>query len=312
MKLDPNEQAIVTACSELQLVAPLSLFSRANVKTEDSPLLGIGNRFCRATLSLHGAQVLGFKPHHREELLWLSPNAVWQSDTPIRGGIPVCLPWFGVNQANSSKPKHGFARTCRWQLERATTDQDDNTLIQLGLRQFADLPHALFSSAFTAELQFTFGQTLGIDLTVRNCSTSDMPLSWALHSYHPVGDLEQLRIVGLEETEYLDNTRELQRCRQPGEALIVRGELDRAYLNVGATQSIIGTPGVHVSGVNAPTAIVWNPGAEVAAAIPDLGENTHRQFICLERGAAFDNAATLAPQTTLRAGVVIGASDTPR
>lgn len=271
------------------------------------PILAISNCLCNAKFTLQGAQILGFKPKNHAELLWLSPNAVLQSNMPLRGGIPVCLPWFGVNQQDPDKPKHGFARISRWKLERASTDNQGTTLVQLGLRQYATQPHALFNFAFSAELSVSFGRQLEIVLRVRNCSATSMPLSWALHSYHPAQDLEQLRILGLENTEYLDNTRQLQRFTQQGEPKL-RGEFDRVYLNVSATQTIIGTPGIRVSGTNAPSAIVWNPGAKLAASMPDLGKNTHRQFVCLERGAVFDNAASLAPQTTMQASITIEAN----
>lgn len=307
MELDPTEQAIVAACSELHLIPASTVFAQSHSNAEHlPPILKISNRQCGAKFALQGAQVLGFKPTNHAELLWLSPNAVLQSNMPIRGGIPVCLPWFGVNQQNPAKPKHGFARTSRWQLERASTDDHGTTLVQLGLRPYATQPHPLFNFAFSAELSVSFGRQLEIVLRVRNCSAASMPLSWALHSYHPVQDLEQLRILGLENTEYLDNTRQLQRFTQQGE-LKLRGEFDRVYLDVGATQTIIGTPGIRVSGTNAPSAIVWNPGAELAASMPDLGKNTHRQFVCLERGAVFDNASSLAPQTTMQASITIEA-----
>jgi glucose-6-phosphate 1-epimerase len=190
-------------------------------------------------------------------------------------------------------------------LEHASTDQHGATQVRLGLRQYAECAHALFAPAFTARLDFSFGQKLRIDLKVSNCSSIDMPLSWALHSYHTVQDLDQLRIIGLKNNHYLDNTRHLERYKQTSEALRVQGELDRAYLSVGATQAILGAPDIRISGVNAPTAIVWNPGAAIAASLPDLGAGTHLQFICLERGAAFDDTPTLAPHSTLLASVVI-------
>ncbi len=305
MELEPSEHTVLAACSELQTLAPDALFARANIQPQTPPLLAISNHWCTAVLSLLGGQVLSFKPDDQAELLWLSPNAVLQKDSPIRGGIPVCLPWFGVNRADPGKPRHGFARTSRWSLDHASTNAHGVTVVQLGLRQFAERPHALFAPAFAAWMDFSFGEALRIGLRVRNCSAIAMPLSWALHSYHTVQDLAGLRIIGLGHSNYLDNTRQLQRCRQTSEALHVQGELDRVYLGVGATQTILGSPEIRVSGDNAPTAIVWNPGASIAASLPDLGEGTHLQFICLERGAAFDNSITLAPQATLEASVVI-------
>ncbi len=309
MELDPREHAVLTACSELQTIAPQALFAPVNIQPQTPPLIAVSNRRCTAVLALLGGQVLSFKPDAMPDLLWLSPNAVFNINTPIRGGIPVCLPWFGVNQADPQKPKHGFARTSRWRLEHASTDDIGVTLVQLGLRQFAEQPHPLFPHTFAAWLDFSFGETLAIELRVRNCSQTAMPLSWALHSYHPVQDLDRLRILGLENRDYLDNTRRLRRDRQTSEALGVQDEIDRVYPGVGGSQAILGSPNIRISGVNAPTIIVWNPGAAIAASLPDLGDGTHRQFICVERGAAFDDTAFLAPQASLKAGVVIATGD---
>lgn len=308
MTLDTSEQAIIAACKDLEVIPARNVFGHRHSEVEPLPsTLNISNRHCSAKLALQGGQVLSFTPQGQADLLWLSPNAELQNNRPIRGGIPVCLPWFGVNQQDPGKPKHGFARTSRWKLERASTDNQGTTRVQLGLRQYAQQPHPLFNFAFTAELSFSFGRQLHITLRVHNCAASAMPLSWALHSYHPVQDLDQLGIIGLENTDYLDNTRQLQRFTQRGEVKL-RGEFDRAYLNVGETQTIIGTPCIRISGTHAPSAIVWNPGAELAANMPDLGKDSHRQFVCLERGAVFDDATKLAPQATMQASITIATS----
>jgi glucose-6-phosphate 1-epimerase len=255
-------------------------------------------------MALQGAQVLSFKPLQQGDLLWLSPTAVLQAGQAIRGGIPVCLPWFGVNQRHPQKPKHGFARLTHWTLEHARGDDSGATGLRLGLKHYRDVPHPLFEHPFEATLHIRFGRQLSLHLEVRNCAATPMPLSWALHSYHCIDDLEQVSITGLDNTDYLDNTRQLQRYRQQGDP-VFRGEFDRVYLNVGAEQTIVSHPRIRVRAVNAPSAIVWNPGADLAAGMADLGPNLHRQFVCLERGAAFDDALVLPPRATLRASINI-------
>lgn len=268
------------------------------------PLIQVSNVHCRGLIAFQGAQVLSFQPGAHDDLLWLSPNADFAEGKPVRGGIPVCLPWFGVNQHHPDYPKHGFARTSRWQLEDVTSVAGDATRLLFALRDFAEQPHSLFPHRFTAQLLLTFGRRLELVLSVFNVSEHRLPLSWALHSYHPVSDLNSVTVGGLKNCRYLDNTRGLQRAVQQDD-LEFGDEFDRVYLGVGRQQIIHSSPAISVSASSAPSAIVWNPGARVAASITDLGEDTYRQFICLERGAAFDDAQSISARAALQAQVII-------
>ncbi len=299
-----NEEKLrLDACHEVQVVDANTIYRQAETGFK---LLRISNSNCSALVSLQGAQILSFVPQTQADLLWVSPNAHIQNGKAIRGGIPVCLPWFGVNRHDPHKPKHGFARTSRWILERAATVAGV-TGLRLGLREFGKQPHPLFDFRFEAALDIRFGPTLEMLLTVKNCADTPMPLSWALHSYHPVHKLETTTITGLENTEYLDNTCQLARRKQIGSPEF-QAEFDRVYLNVGREQVIIGEPLIRVAGNNAPSAIVWNPGADLSAAMADLGNDMHLQFVCLERGAAFDNEQILSPGDSMQAGVTISAA----
>lgn len=302
--LTPRELALIARCDHLAVSSAASLFAAA---AEDFQLLVVDNPRGKAVVALQGAQLLSYIPSGGRDLLWLSPNATLETGKAVRGGIPLCLPWFGVNQREPGKPKHGFARTSRWQLEEAITEEDGSTTLLLGLRQFNLTPHPLFGYAFEASLEIHCGSALQLRLAVKNCSNETLPLSWALHSYHPVDDLAGTAVSGLDGKTYLDNTRELVAARQQGDVTF-NGELDRVYLDVDRQQTILGSPCIKVSGDNAPSAIVWNPGPELAASMADLGPGRHRDYLCLERGAAFDDEQSLAAGETMRATVVIAAA----
>lgn len=300
-----TEQDILATCPNVQAIPASDLYPQARAQEGGQlQLLRVSNPSCTAVLALQGAQVLSFQPRQHRDLLWLSPNASLRTGSAIRGGIPLCLPWFGVNQRDPDKPRHGIARLSRWTLEHAGNDTRDNTKLKLSLRQYGETPHPQFDYAFEAVLEASFGKELKLELSVSNRSNASMPLSWALHSYHPVSLLDKVTITGLQQSDYLDNTRGLERFTQRQQPRF-NGEFDRVYLDVGKQQKIISQPGICVSADNAPSAIVWNPGADLAASMADLGTNMHRQFICLERGAAFDNEQTLAPGATLHAHVTI-------
>lgn len=256
------------------------------------PLLVIDNKACRAVIALQGAQLLEFEPKGGSALLWLSPNALFSPGKAIRGGIPLCLPWFGVNQQSPDKPKHGFARNRDWQLSSANTDCHDTTHIAFEL-DYAGDNKTLFACPFSARLEISLGQTLQLVLTVTNTGQTEIPLTWAMHSYHPVTSLPETRVTGLSGYRYLDNTRNLAAAIQMGD-IDFNGEVDRAYEKVGDTQIIEGSPRIRIDGHGCDSAIVWNPGAENAAAIDDIGSGNHCHFVCVERGAAFKDALRLA------------------
>ncbi|MBE9395920.1 D-hexose-6-phosphate mutarotase [Pontibacterium sp. N1Y112] len=289
-----------------QTVALTDSVSRFQKELPALPMLLVRNQSCEAVIAVQGAQVLQFKPQTGAELLWLSPNAVFAKGTAIRGGIPVCLPWFGVNQNAPSKPKHGFVRNQDWQLSEIQEPDPKTTLLVFTFASNAE-DLALFPHPFTAQLQITLSNEIELKLTLHNHSDSDAEFSWALHSYHPVADLASAAVTGLSGLDYLDNLRGLQPTYQDGN-IRFSGEVDRVYESVPTSQQILGEPAITIRGHNCETAIVWNPGAENAAAMNDVGEGIHQQFICVERGAAFGNRWVLVPNESRQATLQITGS----
>lgn len=257
------------------------------------PLLQVSNRCCEATIALQGAQLLTFKRKQGSELLWLSPNAIFTPGKAIRGGIPVCLPWFGVNQNNPSLPKHGFVRNQAWILSAIDETEADRTRLVFCYQSSSE-ELTLFGAEFHVELEMTLGETIELTLTLHNCADHAATFSWALHSYHPTADLSQVRIKGLDNHTYLDNLQGLKPCEQEGDVCF-SGEVDRVYESVPAVQQVYGLPSLRIEGSNCDTAIVWNPGAENARSMSDVGALIHEQFICVERGSAFANSWHLEP-----------------
>ncbi len=258
----------------------------------DLPLMAIENEHGRAIISLQGGQLLSYiRKRDEREFFWLSDSANFETGKVIRGGVPICLPWFGPKPG---KAQHGFGRTQMWRC------CDDKPTFEFVARS-DNLQHD-FDHDFSARLEMTFTDRVLFNLSVTNDSQQPMPLSWALHSYHPVSNIQQTKVSGLEEYEYRDNTDGQQRKRQTGDLVFV-GETDRAYLNVGATQVIEGA--FEVSSTQARSAVVWNPGEELAQAMADLSDCSH--FVCLERGDVLDNERMLLPGETFSAQVSVRA-----
>ncbi|UZE97396.1 D-hexose-6-phosphate mutarotase [Alkalimarinus alittae] len=290
---------------QLQLAPSVSMSdSRALYgSTESLALLNIESPMCNAVIAVQGAQLLEFAPKDATPWLWLSPKAVFQEGHPVRGGIPVCAPWFGVNHQDATKPKHGFVRTQDWQLINIT--ESPSGVMKL-VFQFlsAKEDFSLFPHKFSLELTLLLSDHIDISFSVKNSSPIEMPFSWALHSYFCVDDLNRVRVTGLENNTYLDATNALTPITQSG-AVCFKTEVDRVYESVDTEQVIKGSPSLSIKGTNCPTAIVWNPGSELAEKMADITVNHYDEYICVERGAAFGNTWRVPPGQSATAELTI-------
>lgn len=269
--------------------------TRSHFHSHDAlPLLVVNAPFCQATITLQGAQLLTFQPTGDKPWLWLSPYAQFESGKSIRGGIPVCLPWFGVNRKNPEKPKHGFVRNHDWEL---VSLQESATAIELefGFTYNSERPE-LFNTPFTATLEMTLSGSLDFSLHIHNRATETAEFSWAFHSYFAVADCEETTVSGLEGIHYLDNTRGLNAFLQDGDIPFLQ-EVDRVYNHTTVPQSINAQQRLSVTGENCPTCIVWNAGKNVAATLADIRED-YRHYICVERGCAFGDSLVLPAGAT--------------
>lgn len=274
-----------------------------NHKGEGMPLLQVHSAKCKALIALQGAHVLSFTPNSSEnqDFLWLSPNADFTLGKALRGGIPLCLPWFGPDKLNPKNPKHGFARNTDWELTKACVNDDDNIELHFAFNSPAN---SMWAWSFYAELMLTLGEKLFLTLRTKNLSDSDMPFSFALHSYHPVKNLEEAAIRGLAGRTYLDNLANNQAKAQEGDVTFAQ-EVDRYFLNVDNTIEIFGNPKLLLEHENCPSVITWNPGAINAKNIADIGEDNHKSYICAERGAVLDDSWLIAPNETKTARICL-------
>lgn len=270
--------------------------------SDKCPLIKINTPLCDAIIAPQCAQMLEFTPKNKGKesgvaWLWLSPKAVFSEGKAIRGGIPVCAPWFGVNQQDPDKPKHGFVRTQQWLLKDVI--EFKNGMVELFFQFTSSEPDLLlYPYHFQLDLKITLSNDIKLSLTIRNLSDSSMPFSWALHSYFCVDKLQDVHVVGLDKHRYLDAANRdkagnFSIKHQQGD-IYFKGEVDSVYECVGKQQTIIGTPSIKIEGEGCPTAIVWNPGIELAKQMADVGIEHFQDYICVERGAAFDDSLNIA------------------
>ena len=243
----------------------------------------------RAVISLFGAQVLSWRPTGGDEWLYLSPQAVFDGRTPIRGGVPLCFPQFAML---GSLPQHGFARTQTWELSEQRADRA-NTMIALRL-PFDDALKALWPGVVNVDFSVAIDDgRLDMELGVENLGESALTFTAALHTYLAVSDAEEVEISGLRGCAYRDAAAGNAIEQESSNVVVIRGEVNRVYRNV-AGALMLREPGrsLGINADNLPDVVIWNPGAE--RSIVDLPDNGWEQMVCVE-AAAIDTPVTVAP-----------------
>lgn len=244
-----------------------------------------------AIVALKGAQVLSWTPTGQSDVLWLSPQARLDMPKAVRGGIPICWPWFGAHPDDPAHPSHGVARTALWQAT-ASDAGDDVAAITLELASSGGAADGLH-----ARLTVRLTTNLDIALTTTNTTQQPVTLTQALHTYFAVGDIERAHVEGLDGAAYLDQLDGLARKTQSGPVTFA-AETDRIYLGSPPRLTIAdGASGraVHISGQGSTATVVWNPWAEKSARLGDLGSDGWRRMLCVETANAGPGAIQLQP-----------------
>lgn len=247
---------------------------------EDFPIIRIDTKLCSAEVSLYGAQVLRWAPAGQRPVLYMSPKAVFRKGKALRGGIPLCWPWFGKNSEDPSQPSHGIARTSLWQVGSCEEGEDGRVRLLLALPPEQEL---MPSGAVAMEI----GEELTLSLITLDVPRS-MPFSAAMHSYFAVSDYEQVALTGLEEcafTEYAADA--VPHAEDP---LIPAGHIDRIYHPVPEnTELILHDPAwgrsIRICRAGSGSAVVWNPGEALGASMGDLGAGQACGFLAVETTA---------------------------
>ena len=244
---------------------------------------------------LHGAHVTSWKPVGGEEVLFLSSQSRWAQGHAIRGGVPVCFPWFGGKADDPTAPAHGFVRTRAWQLE---------SIAQVGgavtVSMFTESDEGTkrwWPAEFRLVHRATFGSELSLELVVTNTGGTSLRFEEALHAYHRVGNIEKTRVRGLDTVHYFDKTDSNRKKMQHGEIVIV-SETDRVYLDTRdpiELEDPVLRRRTRVTKENSRTTVVWNPWVQKAHSLSDFADDEWMQMICIESSNVSDFAVDLAP-----------------
>jgi glucose-6-phosphate 1-epimerase len=253
------------------------------------PMVQIQTPWSAAEIYLHGASVTHFQLHGAPPLLFLSEQSRFEKDAPIRGGIPIIFPWFGKPDDRASQ--HGFARIRSWELVEVKKLTDGSVVVHLSLPASAEL------LSLPLDYYVTVGQSLTVELVATNYSDREFSFENCLHTYFTVGDINQVRVVGLQGVEYLDALEGRTRKQEMGDAIRFTGEVDRIYINSPQTVEICDAAlrrTIRVEKEGSASTVVWNPWIAKAKAMADFGDNEYPHMVCVESGNVAGNAITLA------------------
>ncbi|MBC2729979.1 dihydroxy-acid dehydratase [Thiobacillus sp.] len=264
----------------------------------------IDNHGGRATICLQGAHVVSFRPKSQHTpVVWVSDAAKFAPGKSIRGGAPVCWPWFGAHASEASFPAHGFARTVPWTVTGSRKRNDAKTEITLQLAD-NEQTRAQWPHATRLMLTVIVSDKLEMHLATTNTGASPIQIGEALHTYFHISDIGTIKVAGLESATYHDKVDNFATRKQSG-AIGFNGEVDRVYVNTPA-DCVIEDAGlnrrIRVAKTGSQSTIVWTPWTEKAEKMGDMGKGKSgagwREMVCVESANAMDNVVTVAPGET--------------
>jgi glucose-6-phosphate 1-epimerase len=276
------------------------------------PRVCVGTPAATAEIYMHGAQLTSWRPRGAEEVIFLSEQSPWKEGHAIRGGIPICFPWFRNKADDPNAPSHGFVRTKAWQLD-SVESKGDSAVVSLSTASDA-ATRAWWPHDFRLVHRLTIGAELTQELVVSNSGTAPLRFEEALHTYYRVAAAESLRITGLDGVDYLDNTDANREKRQEGD-IVFTGQTDRVYLDT--THAVeISDPTmrrrIRLAKEDSRTTVVWNPWKEGARSLADLGDDEWRTMACVEAGNIRSFAVDLVPGKQHSMKTSIQVAEAPR
>ncbi|MDJ1183918.1 D-hexose-6-phosphate mutarotase [Roseofilum casamattae] len=273
------------------------------------PIIAIANSKAKATISIYGGQVLSFQPSNAaEDVLFVSEKAYYQEGKAIKGGAPVCWPWFGPDPEGLGRPSHGFMRNRLWSVLGTETTANGDTLVKLGLTDTVET-REIWPHNYELSIEFLVGETLVISSITKNTGSEPYSITQALHTYFTVGNINAIQVLGLDGANYIDKVDEMTEKQQDG-AVTIAGEVDRIYATV-SDKLTINDPSlsrqIQLTATGSKSAVVWNPWAEKAAKMGDLDDLEYLKFVCVETTNAGDDIVEIAPGSTHQLTVKIAA-----
>ncbi|NVK38313.1 MAG: D-hexose-6-phosphate mutarotase [Gammaproteobacteria bacterium] len=253
-----------------------------------------------AEITLQGAQLTQFKHNNLGDFVWLSPDAIYQQGSSLRGGIPICWPWFGVLEKNpaiitqvlpSGLGAHGFARNQNWRITDLN-ERVDGVTIALQLKD-NEYTRSIWPFAFELTCRFHLGDDIRMELVNYNSGDKPFAVSQALHTYFPVKNIERLKIHGANQHRYIDALDQWQSKQQHG-PIEIKKEVDRIYLGVIRYEWEDEHHQFTLTS-NSESSVVWNPWIDKSLTLSQFPADGYQSMMCIENGNILDNVISLMP-----------------
>ncbi len=260
----------------------------------DLPVAILRTAHAEARVMLQGAQIIHYQIDDQPPIIWVGEEAKAIPGKSLRGGVPVCWPWFGAGA--EGQPAHGFARNLDWQVASAQADENAVTLTLELLPN--ETSKKYWPHDFRLSLEVQLAESLKMTLSTEHRGEQPCHITQALHTYLHVGDIAEVSITGLADTAFLDKTRDMLRDIQAESVLRLNAETDRVYLDT-ESEVVVEDPAlqrrVHVRKSGSRSTVVWNPWDEKAGAFPDMRADEYARMVCVETCNAADDTIQLAP-----------------
>ena len=289
--------ALVVAEAAARLARPaLPASVRLGVGEGGLPVVRVNARAGQAEVYLNGAHVTSWTPAGGSPVLWLSEFSRFAAGRPIRGGVPICFPWFGAFPTDAAAPAHGFARLSEWRLLEAHEAGDDVALT-FGLTDSAATRGSAWPWRFEARYTVTIGATLGLALAVTNLDDAPVSFEEAFHTYLAVPDIRAVEVTGFEGLEFLDRLADPEAQAAEGHPVTLEKETDRIYLGTDNEALVSDSTGrtVSIATEGSASRIIWNPWLAKAEAMADFGDDEWTGMLCIETANVRDDRITLLP-----------------
>ncbi|MDX8404331.1 MAG: D-hexose-6-phosphate mutarotase [Mariprofundaceae bacterium] len=267
------------------------------------PIVEIKNNLGKASIALQGAHLLDYQTNGESELIWMSEDATFAEGKSLRGGVPICWPWFGPHSSDSTLPGHGPARTTDWNPVASEVMSGGQTKISFELVE-NDKTREMCPHPLRVQLHVTVGKTLLLELETTNLGKTEFTLGQALHTYFHVSDVRLSHVDGLYGCTYIDKIDGGQRKSQQGPVMVAT-EIDRVYLGTGNHVEIIDPAmgrKIIINSSGSASMVIWNPWDATAKKMGDLGQDGFLKMLCVETANAADDVVVLAAGSTHNMG----------
>lgn len=263
----------------------------------------VNNHHATAKIALQGAHLFHYQAINKEPLLWLSKKAYFEKAKAIRGGVPICFPWFGKDNTDPSLPQHGFARKQVWKLISTHELADGSTNLQFMLTPNKET-RALWDYSFVLIYDVTVGKKLTLKLSTINTDTQAFEITQALHSYFNVSDIKNVSIEGLENSIYYDSLEQV--LAKQHKALSISEEVDRVYFDASSKITLLdGDRKIELNQEGSKSLVVWNPWKEKSETMTDMNDDGYKTMVCLETANALKDFRIVKAGETYSLKVII-------